>query len=293
MLLWVALSWLVLGAATAATFHLIRRRYRPVPIPTEVRGFVRRLEELLRTNHPEVRVRGMLPGRFVLVLEVEGQDVPVPLHQLFRHASTFPEALPQMVETMLREVAAGGLTRIGDHRFEDVATRILPQVRSADWVASHGRGFGDGALVNRTLVDDLRVCYVVDDPWSMVFVCHAHLRQWGIDADSVHQLATQNLRRLGGDRLPVPGPADEPQVVQTGDGYDAARVLLLDPERTEGLLVAMPERDTLWLGTGEAGPLSELMQLNRAQSEASAHPVSPTLYRVQDGRLQPISDGGA
>lgn len=291
MLVWIGLGWLGLSIATAVTFHVMRRRYRPVSIPPEVRNFLRDLEEIVRAQHPQVHIRGLLPGRFILVLEVQGQEVPVPLHQLFRHASVFPEAMPQMVDTLLREIAAGGLTRIGEHRFDDVATSLLPQVRNASWVTSRGQQFGDGALLSRPLTDDLRICYVIDDPWSMVFVCQAHLRQWGIDSEAVHRLAVQNLRRLGAEQLPVPGPHDEAVVVRTGDGYDAARVLLLDPERTEGLLVALPERDTLWLGGTQGQSLTELMQLNREQNEDSPYPVSPTLYRVHDGRLQPVSDG--
>jgi uncharacterized protein YtpQ (UPF0354 family) len=293
MLLWIALSWLALSIATAAAFHVARSRLRPVPVPPEVRTFLRQLDEIIRAQHPEVNIRGMLPGRFAVVLEVQGQEVPVPLHQLFRHASTFPEAMPQMVDTLLREIGSGGLTRISEHRFEDVATRILPQVRSAQWVSAHSPAFGDAALITRPLADDLRVCYVVDDPWSMVFVCRAHLRQWGIDDEAVHTLATQNLQRLGARALPVPGTGDAPVVVHTGDGYDAARVLLLDPEQAEGLLVAMPERDTLWLGTsasGERDAMSALMALNREQNAASAYPVSPTLYRVQGGQLEAVRE---
>lgn len=293
MIAWIALGWLGLSIATAAAFHVVRRHLRPVPIAPEVRAFLRRLDEIVRAQHPEVSIRGMLPGRFTIVFEVQGQEVPVPLHQLFRHASTFPEAMPQMVDTLMREIAAGGLSRVSEHRFEDVATRILPQVRSAAWLQERGSAFGDAALVSRPLTGDLRVCYVVDDPWSMVFVCRAHLRQWGIEEEAVDKLAMQNLRRLSGTYLPVPGPGDQPVVLRTGDGYDAARVLLLDPEKAEGLLVAMPERDTLWIGStanANAAGLSALMSINREQNDAAAYPVSPTLYRVHGGQLEAVSD---
>lgn len=294
MIVWIAIGWIALSIATAAAFHLVRKNLRPVPIAPEVRAFVQRLHQIVTEQHPDVGIRGMLPGRFVIVFEVRGQDVPVPLHQLFRHASSFPDAMPQMVDTLLREIAAGGLTRIAEHRFDEVATRILPQVRSADWVDEHGPSFGDSALVWRPLAADLRVCYVIDDAWSMVFVCQAHLRQWGMDTDALHTLAAQNLRRIGGEHLPVPQPGDQPVLVRTGDGYDAARVLLLDPEKAEGLLVAMPERDTLWLGRAQdqsRGGLQELMDLNKEQSQASAYPVSTTLYRMHEGRLEPAGDG--
>lgn len=290
MLLWIGLGWLGLGIVTAATFHVIRRRYRPVSLPPEVRRFLQSVEEEIRAHHPEVRVRGMLPGRFTMVLEIHGQDVPVPLHQLFRHASAFPEALPQIVDTLLREIAASGLSRVDEHRLDEVATRILPQVRSAAWVAARAPVFGDGALLSRELAEGLRVCYVIDDPWSMVFVCQAHLRQWGIDSEALHRLAMQNLERASGARPTVPGPADEPLVLRTGDGYDAARVLLLDPEAAEGLLVALPERDTLWVGNEAKASLTSLMQINRAHNEEAAYPVSPTLFRMEAGRLQPVTD---
>ncbi len=291
MIAWIAFGWLGLSLATAAAFHVVRRRYRPVSIPPEVRIFLRDLDEIVRAQHPEVSIRGMLPGRFTMVFDVQGQEVPVPLHQIFRHATAFPEAMSQMVDTLMREIAAGGLSRVSDHRFEDVAPRILPQVRSAQWVSERSPAFGDATLVSRELASDLRVCYVVDDPWSMVFVCRAHLRQWGIEAEAVHKLATQNLRRLSGSSLPVPGATDEPIVVRTGDGYDAARVLLLDPEQAEGLLVAMPERDTLWLGStapSSGGGLLSLMAINREHSEAAAYPVSPTVYRLHDGQLEAV-----
>jgi hypothetical protein len=288
MIPWIIAAWLGLGLATAAAFHLVRRRYRPVPVPARVQAFVRRIEEIVRADHPEVAIRGMLPGRFTMVFEVQGQEVPVPLHQLFRHAAVFPDALPQMVATLIQEVASGGLARLDEHRFGDVAARILPQVRAAAWVAERSPVFGDAGLVSRPLAEDLRVCYVIDDPWSMVFVCRAHLRLWGIDEDALHRLATENLRRLGGDALPVPGPADEPVLVRTGDGYDASRVLLLDPERAQGLLVALPERDTLWLGSG--GDLPALMASSRDQSIGSAYPVSPKLYRFREGTLEALPE---
>ena len=78
-------------------------------------------------------------------------------------------------------------------------------------------------------------------------------------------------------------------LVRTGDGYDAARVLLLDPERIDGLLVALPERDCLWVGEAPGEQLARLMELNAEQSARSAHPVSPHLYRLRSGQLEPVT----
>lgn len=284
-------GWLAVSIIAAVAFHVIRRRYRPLPISPEVRDFIRRLEEVLRQRHPEIGVRGMVAGRFAIVLEVEGQDVPVPLHHLFRHASTYPEGLERMVDVLLGEVRAGGIDRRIEHGLDEVAAHLLPQVRSSEWLRQRSSSFGDSGLVSRPLGDDLRICYVIDDVTSMVFVCQAHLRRWGLTEPALFELATRNLRRLVGAEVPIPGPRDQPVVVSTGDGYDAARVLLLDPDQAEGLLVAMPERDTLWLSReAEAPALAELMSLNREQSELARFPVSGSVYRVRGGRLEPITE---
>jgi hypothetical protein len=82
-------------------------------------------------------------------------------------------------------------------------------------------------------------------------------------------------------------------LLRTGDGFDAARLLLLDPDRAEGLLVAVPERDLLWLGNYQGQDLAQLMARNEEQSQQAAHPLSPHLYRVQGGHLVQVGPEGA
>lgn len=286
---WFLGGWIALSVVAAVVFHLVRSRYAPVTIPPEVQRFLRRLQEELATNHPSVGVCGMLPGRFAIVLRLDGQETPLGLHELFRHSLAFPDAFAQAVARFVREARSDGLDRPHDHSFADVATNLLPQVRAMDWVRSAAPALGDAALVHRPFGDDLAICYVIDEPWSMVFVCRAHLRQWGRSEEDLFRLASQNLQRLAGAELPIPGVNDEPIIVRSGDGYDAARVLMLDPERVEGLLVAMPERDVLWLCSESSAGLAELMSLNEEQNREAEHPVSPHLYRMQAGRLVQVS----
>ena len=122
---------------------------------------------------------------------------------------------------------------------------------SSAWIEQQAR-FGDGALVHRPLMEDLHIVYVIDDPHAMVFVCRAHLRQWRRSAEDVHRLAIANLQRRAGVVSQV-AAAGDPVLLQTGDGYDAARVLALD--HADGLLVAIPDRDVLWLARDEGQSL--------------------------------------
>jgi hypothetical protein len=294
MLWWIVGTWFGLSLACAGVFHRLRSTRRPVPIPAAVREFLRAFQAALgRQTVAPMELRGMTAGRFVAVLGIGGQEVLLPLHPLYEQFRTDPTSLPGQLDAVLRARLAVDLTRLDEHAAADFAAAVLPQVRSEAWVRAQAPLFGDAALVTRRLNADLRVCYVIDAPASMVFVTRAHLRAWGVDDAALHQAACTNLRQRGGAELPTPADGAPPILLQVGDGYDAARVLLLDPERAEGLFVALPERDALWIGKPEAVDLAHLMQVNRAQSEASSYPVSVSMYRMTEGELVPVSEPSA
>ena len=273
--------WCGLAVALAVAFH--RLRQRAPSLPTEVREFLAKLEGEL-AQHDDVEWLGLLPGQFSGLLRVRGQETPVSLHELFRRSEAFPERFAQSVAQLLSEIDEAGLDRIDDHEFGGVAVDLMPQVRSLAWVEGQGR-FGDSALVHRRFGADLAVVYVVDDPHSMVFVCRAHLKRWGRTAEDVHQLAMQNLQQLSAkDGIPAAAPG-APVMLQTGDGYDAARVLLLDEKRD--LLVAMPDRDVLWVAFDEGQDLAQLQRKAATMAAAASHPVSGRIYRMTQTGPQP------
>jgi hypothetical protein len=279
MWLWITFGWCAAGLAAAAIHHRLRRstdRY-----PSEVASFLVQFETELAMSHPQVGFLGMLPDRFACLLRVDGQETVVGLHDAYRHVEAFPEALGTTVARLLTDVRDVGLDQVHGLDFATAAVHLLPQVRSRHWLAENGC-FGDSGLVHQVLNADLVVVYVIDAPASMVFVCREHLRRWRKSVAELHQLAVTNLARRG---LP-PLPGDTPLVVQTGDGFDAARVLLLEP--AEGLLVAIPDRDTLWVGRQGGQDLARLMATTEAIADQAPHPVSPQLFRVTDGQLVPV-----
>lgn len=284
MLFWVGIGWVALAVVVAVVHH--RLRQAQPGYPPEVSAFLLRFETELAQSHVGVKFLGMLPDRFACLLLVDGQETPVGLHEAWRHAQAFPDAFARMVARLVADVKETGLDRVADFDFAAAAPILLPQVRSRTWVEAHG-AFGDAALVQRPMNDDLVTVYVIDDPHCMVFVCREHLRRWRKTEADLHNLALANLTRLGGERLDVTAAGREPMVLQSGDGFDAARVLLLD--QAEGLLVAIPDRDTLWVGPSQGQNLEQLMATTEAIARQSSHPVSPTLYQVTDGRLAPVS----
>lgn len=283
-------TWIPIGCVLLCAGLAFALRRRIAVDPTEdLQAFVDCLTEEFHAQGPDYQVRGVVPGTFTMVLGVRGQEVPVPLDNIHRHFVTFPDQLPQVVRQLLSEIEEVGLETPKDHVFVDAAMRILPQICRLDWVYENGPAFGDSAIVYREFGSDLAICYVIDDPWSMVFVCQAHLKFWGRTEEDIFHLANQNLRRMAGADLALPSVKDGPVRVGEGDGYDAARVLLLDPDQAEGLLIAIPERDSLYLGReNHRQSLTMLM----ASGESAEHPVSRELYRIEGQQLVPVSEPG-
>jgi uncharacterized protein YtpQ (UPF0354 family) len=283
MWLWVFAGWCVVAVVMAALHRRLRRgadRY-----PPEVAAFVLRFESELAAAHPEVAFLGLLPERFACLLRVDGQETVVGLNELYRHAHAQPDGFTRLVARLLTDIREIGLDRVEDLDFAAVATALMPQVRSVAWLDTHGR-FGDSGLVHTPLNDELVTVYVVDVTSSMVFVCREHLRRWRRSVEDLHRLAVTNLERRGTVGLPTNGEAG-PVVLQSGDGFDASRVLLLQPN--DGLLVAIPDRDTLWVGPEQGQNLEQLMATTEAIAAQAPHPVSGQVFRVKDGRLASVA----
>ena len=280
--------WILLGAAVLCGAVAIRLRRAATKHESEHEmrlEFMVRLAEAICASGEDYGVRGVVPGTMTMVVVVHGQEVPVPLDRVYHHFISFPDEFPRHVRQLLDDIEEIALEDPQDHPFADSALRILPQICSKHWLYSHGPAFGDSAIVHRDLGPDLAVCYVIDEEWSLVYLCQAHLRLWNKTEDDVFHLSNQNLRRKSGADLPDPVEAGGPVRVSNGDGYDAARVLLLDPDRTEGLLVGMPRREALFLGRLEdRESLSDLMA-----EEGGRHPVSGAVYQVEDQQLIPVS----
>ena len=283
MWLWVGLGWCVLAVAGAVLHHRLRRRSSRYP--PEVAAFVLRLESELMAAHPGVQFLGMLPDRFACLMSVDGQETPVGLYEAFRHAEAFPESFVRMVAQLVEDIREVGLDSVEDLEFATASQLLMPQVRSREWLEQQGT-FGDSGLVHTVLNDQLVTVYVVDDSSSMVFICRAHLKRWHKETADLHNLALTNLGKLGDTGLDE--ASVESVLLQSGDGFDAARLLLLRQE--EGLLVAIPDRDTLWAGPEEGQNLSQLMAMTEQISDRSQYPVSSQLFRVKDGRLQPVQE---
>lgn len=283
MWLWVGVGWCALTLVGVVLHH--RLRSKSSRYPPEVAAFVLQLESELAAAHPGVQFLGMLPDRFACLMSVDGQETPVGLYEAFRHVEAFPEGFTRMVAQLVGDIREVGLDCADELDFATAAQLLMPQVRCKDWLDEQGT-FGDSGLVHTPINDQLVTVYVVDDSSCMVFLCRAHLKRWQKEAQDLHNLALTNLARLG--RNGIDDVSAEAVLLQSGDGFDASRLLLIDQQ--DGLLVAVPDRDTLWAGPEEGQNVGQLMSVTEQIADRSQYPVSSLLFRVKDGRLEPVQE---
>ncbi|HMQ23135.1 MAG TPA: hypothetical protein PKE00_11635 [Planctomycetota bacterium] len=290
----IFLCWSVAAMVLTGFFTRVFRRAPYHGVPDEALRFYERLIVELAKGHPEIEVIGPTREGFGAVLRVERQELAVPMGEVFLREKAFPDSFPATVERLVRELR-DHLASIEDLLFDEAIDLVLPQIRAEEWIRGNSPAFGPGALVRRELFEGLDLCFVIDEGDSMVFVTEGHLRAWGIDAIALENLSMTNLRRLAASDGGLPVLQSEDAValtVESGDGYDAARVLLaLDRsvEDVESLVFAMPDRDKLVVARRSAD-LATLMQSVEDSFEHAEHPISPRLFAIKDRRLEGVEE---
>ena len=285
------LIWCCVAGLLSWTLSKLLKRAHYKGLPPEAAEFFERLEGSLKQHHPEVAIVGPTPEGFGAVFRVDRQELAVPLGELFLRSRAFPSAFDEQVGRYIRELR-DHLVAIDDLPFDEVVARVLPQIRSAEWIRANSPAFGPGRVLVEPLVDDLVCALVIDEPDAMTFVTEGHLDAWGCGERNLRNLALGNLKLLAEEEGGIPVPAvgeAEPKVLHTGDGYDAARVLLAPEtlEGVEGLVFGIPDRDTLVVGRRDSN-LSRLMGAVEGEFKESEHPISAGLFAVEGGELRSL-----
>ncbi|MFN8475059.1 MAG: DUF1444 family protein [Anaerolineae bacterium] len=168
---------------------------------------------------------------------------------------------------------------------------LLPQIKDEAFIRDAARQ--GQTLVSRPFADKLSVVYVADAPSIMRYITQADLRTQGWTAQNLDEVALENLR----ERANTTAFTQANQGMQTafisatGDGYDAARILLpalhqVLAQRVWGrLLFGIPTRDILVvIGDGDAAYVKQVAARVRNDFESRPFPLSPHLYTMDQGQ---------
>lgn len=209
--------------------------------------------------------------------------------------------------------AASPVHRSPEHDWEAARPRIFPLLRPAGTpgVAVEGldpvRLAAEGLKTHaEPLVDEgpggLAVVYGLAAPGFDVIVNADHLLSWGVTPADVQDAALENLAAWSSAAAWSDEHSDQRRLLssQTGDGGDAARILLpgvLDHLASElggdgRVLVGLPERHLLIAGTLRSDDeefAALLAEFVVEQSAAADEPIERHLFELVDGRVVPFA----
>lgn len=183
--------------------------------------------------------------------------------------------------------------------FRPVGTQGLPvETFDRDALTGHGsQGHHSQPLLDQGPAE-LPVVYTMDAGGFDIVVNGDHLLSWGVEPAAVQDAALANLATWAAGAAWVAETSGERRLLssQTGDGWDAARLLL--PETVQHLtqelgpygriLVGIPERHLLTAGSlrPDDGEFAVLFADFVVEASGGAdEPIDRRLFELVDGRL--------
>jgi hypothetical protein len=236
-------------------------------------------------QEPEGAVRDAAPD----VLSPIDENAPVSGHQPAAAAGASAAAAPE-------------------HDWASAADHVYPVLRPAGTHGTMLAEIDEATLAQEglkkhalPLIDpgpaELAVAYVLREPAYDVLVNADHLLAWGVGADQLRETAMANLAAWSADAAWTDELSGERRLLSsdTGEGSDAARILLEDVRRhlagecggTGRVLVALPDRDLLIAGSLSAADADFAGQFAAFVADVAddAHePIDPGLFELVGDR---------
>jgi uncharacterized protein YtpQ (UPF0354 family) len=229
-----------------------------------------------------------------LRLRVDGAEVDAELDDFYSAYARDPSQLDTIVRNFV--VATLGLAPDRDTRdYAALADRIYPMLKPIELLVTV-RERKLPMLVYRDFLAQLIVTYVIDERRSVAFINEDHLERWGVDVTDVHEQAITNLRRRTHEQVDYVTTGEGEQrlfIFNSGDGYDATRLLLSDVLATwasglpGNLVIGIPNRDFL-IGLSDADP--EILERVALQIQADAagreYGLTEQLFTLASGEIR-------
>lgn len=262
------------------------------PTPEEFRG---RVLDILTREYPAVR--GVPSGEWGVELRDEQGKVlsSLGLENLYRACLLNAEVAGALIREHLDEVLNSPDGEGPKDAFEAVAPRLLPMLKAEGWVQEVSKQL---QLASVEFAEGLVLCFALDEPKRLAYVTQDMLDQWDIPLERLEQVAQDNLARRSRDlQLTVLNSEDDrifALIINTQDGYDAARLVL--PSIRESLaehlgdefLVGLPNRDFL-IAFAQFDPelKARIVRQVKHDFQRMHHPLSQTIYRVRMDSVEP------
>jgi uncharacterized protein YtpQ (UPF0354 family) len=229
-----------------------------------------------------------------LRLRVNGVEMTVDLNNFYNAYMRDPSE----IDTIARNFVATTLGLVPDREtsdFAELADRIYPMLKPIELLVTV-RERKLPMLAYREFLAQLIVTYVIDEQRSVTFINDDHLERWGVSMADVHEQAIINLRRRTHEQVDYVTAGEGDQrlyIFNSGDGYDATRLLLGDVLATwaralpGNLVIGIPNRDFL-IGFSDANPeiLEQIAQQIQADAIGREYGLTEQLFTLESGQVR-------
>ncbi len=267
--------------AVDALLGSLRLARHPAPAPER---FLARAQALARCVFPDAAISGD-PKRFAL--RVDGAQID--LNDAYRSLTEGRRTERQVVDGLLEALP---LLRPRAPSLDDVEAHLLPIIKPRAWVEETDRRTAPrDRLLRVPFPNDTVVVFVVGRGPAVRYVSVEEAQRWELPPRLMLEQARRNLSGLRKE-VSLKGITNArgalcALVLNTADGYDAARILLpglrdkLAAHLGPDFLVAIPHRDLLIAFPGDDPALERLIRAHvRREARERAHPITDRLFRL-------------
>lgn len=252
--------------------------------------------KLLREIFPKLKVRVETDAPPEVVFINEMQCGLTNLHSRYARSARTAHELKEIVADHFGGIVAA-LEQVEtnfEKTWDAAQTLVFPQLMPRDYAAKFG-------AVSRAFGKDVLIGVVVDDERSYRYVRTAELETWNITKPELYDTAIENLAaKSSGIEMNLIPPPNGFLAISTGDGFDAARIVLPQLQNLirehfgSPFRFGVPNRDFLicW-NKDEPAEFQAAISGNLAKdSETRPYPLCGTPFEIDDfGEISQVENG--
>lgn len=250
--------------------------------------------ELVRQHLDEQGMTMLDHDGMQMTVYADAGEVELDLTRFYEAYRQNPSELDTVIR-ILDRILRGEIPLRTERDYAELADRIFPMLKPIELLLEV-RERKLPMLVYRDFPGGLIITYVIDEPRSVAYINEPQLERWGISAIDLHEHAIENLRRRTATQVQALNTGEDDRrlyIFNSGDGYDATRLLLNDvlgrwqTTLPGNMVIGVPNRDFL-IAFSDSNQEIFTAVAHQIQADAARldHGLTDQLFTLEQGAIR-------